>query len=144
HVRSDIERKRLFGVAQGQKLPDQAYAPEVSDLVYALCRKRAKLALAAGQAVIVDAVHARPEERQALAILAKNQGVPFTGLWLEAPREMMRDRVASRTSDVSDATIDVVDQQLTYDLGPQSFEVIDASLPFEEVVASCVEVLRKP
>ena len=138
HVRSDIARKRLFGVDFAEKLPDVAYAPHVSDLVYAACRKRAKLALEAGQAVIVDAVHARPEERQALVILAKNLGVPFTGLWLEAPREMMRERIASRQGDVSDATIAVVDQQLSYDLGAQSFAVIDASLPFEQVVASCL------
>ncbi len=71
----------------------------------------------------------RQEERDALAALAAEQGVPFTGLWLEAPPKVMRDRVAARTGDVSDATPDVVDEQLGYDIGPQSFAVIDASKP---------------
>ena len=48
HVRSDVERKRLFGVAPETRLPDQAYAAEISDEVYAICRKRARLALQPG------------------------------------------------------------------------------------------------
>jgi uncharacterized protein len=142
-VRSDVERKRLFGVAPRERLPARAYAPEVSDEVYAVCRKRALMALEGGQAVIVDAVHAKKEEREALAALAAQKRVPFTGLWLEAPAPLMRDRIAARTGDVSDATPEVVDVQLGYDIGPQSFEVIDASLPVDQVVASCLERIGK-
>ena len=97
------------------------------------------MALEGGQAVIVDAVHAKQEEREALAALAAQMRVPFTGLWLEAPAKLMRDRVATRTGDVSDATASVIDEQLAYDIGPQSFEVIDASLPVDQVAASCLE-----
>jgi predicted kinase len=141
HIRSDVERKRLFGIAPTEKLPEIAYAPEVSDEVYAICRKRALMALAGGQAVIVDAVHARQEEREALSTLAAKAGVPFTGLWLEAPPEVMRKRVAARTRDVSDATPQVVDAQLSYEIGGQNFEVIDTSLPFEQVVAACLDTI---
>ncbi len=141
HVRSDVERKRLFGVAARERLPEHAYAPQVSDEVYALCRKRARLALRAGRAVIVDAVHARPEERAAIEALAAEAGVPFTGLWLEAPREVMQARVAARRGDVSDATPSVVDAQLGYDIGEQRFAVIDASLPVERVVARALDAI---
>ena len=41
--------------------------------------------------------------------------------------------------DVSDATPSVVDIQLSYDLGPQDFAVIDASRPLDEVVAACLQ-----
>lgn len=139
HVRSDVERKRLFGVAPSARLPARAYAQEVSDWVYAVCRKRALMALEGGQAVIVDAVHAKKGERESLAALAAQMRVPFTGLWLEAPAHIMRSRIATRAGDVSDATQEVVDVQLGYDIGPQSFEVIDASLPLDQVVASCLE-----
>ncbi|HET7211882.1 MAG TPA: AAA family ATPase, partial [Methyloceanibacter sp.] len=141
HVRSDVERKRLFGVAPLERLPPDAYTLEVTKRVYAMCRKRALLALEGGQSVIVDAVHARAEEREALAALAAATGVPFTGLWLEAPAKVMRDRIAARTGDVSDATPELVDVQLGYDVGPQSFAVIDASGPVETVAASCLERL---
>ena len=78
-----------------------AYALEVTDLVYAACRKRAALALEGGQTAIVDAVHAKEDEREALAALAAKMGVAFTGIWLEAPRATLRQRVASRKNDVS-------------------------------------------
>ena len=146
HVRSDVERKRLFGVAPDDRLPASAYVQEVTDQVYAMCRKRALMALAGGQAVIVDAVHAKEGERDALAALAARLGVPFTGLWLSAPAQTMRDRVAARRGDASDATPSVVDAQLGYDIGKQRFEAIDASLPLDRVVASCLERIdtRRP
>ncbi len=139
HVRSDVERKRLFGVAPLERLPADAYTLEVTNRVYAICRKRALLALEGGQSVIVDAVHARPEEREALVALAAAKGVPFAGFWLEAPAKTLRDRIAARTGDVSDATPELVDVQLGYDVGPQRFAVIDASGPVEQVAASCLE-----
>jgi uncharacterized protein len=139
HVRSDFERKRLFGVGPLERLPQSAYTPEITERVYATCRKRAFLALQGGQSVVVDAVHARPGERQALAALAAACGVPFTGLWLEAPASILRDRIAARTADVSDAKPELVDVQLGYDLGPQDFTVVDASGSLEEVAAACLE-----
>jgi hypothetical protein len=104
-----------------------------------MCRKRALMALAGGRAVIVDAVHAKEEEREAVAALARKARIPFTGLWLEAPPETMRGRVARRSGDVSDATPEVIEAQLGYDIGRQGFEVIDASLPLDQVVASCLK-----
>ena len=141
-VRSDVERKRLFGVAPEERLSARAYAPEVSDQVYAMSRKRAMMAIFGGQAAIVDAVQAKPEEREALAALAAKLGVTFTGLWLEAPAKLMRGRVAARRGDVSDATPSVVDEQLGYDIGAQGFTVIDASRPLDEVAAECLKRVR--
>ena len=138
HVRSDMERKRLFGVAPQETLRAEAYARHVSAQVYAMCRKRAALALEAGRAVIVDAVHATPEERDAVAALAAIHGAAFTGLWLEAPVQVLRKRVAGRVADVSDATPSVVETQAAYDLGPLDFHRIDASPPVEAVAASCL------
>jgi aminoglycoside phosphotransferase family enzyme/predicted kinase len=141
HIRSDVERKRLFGAAPDQKLPPAAYTQGISDQIYAACRKRARLALEAGHSAIVDAVHAKPQERAAVAALAAEMGVAFTGLWLDAPREVMRERVAARVSDVSDATPDVVDAQLAYDLGKQDFAAIDASGSVAEVAAACLNAI---
>ena len=141
-VRSDMERKRLFGVPPEERLSAEAYTQSVSDQVYAMCRKRAALALAAGWPVILDAVHARPEERDAVAALAAAHGASFTGLWLEASASLMRERVAQRRGDVSDATPEVVEAQLAYDLGAMEFDRIDASGPLDDVVRRCLERIR--
>ena len=143
HVRSDRERKRLFGLGAEERLPESSYRAGVSDIVYGMCRKRALMALKGGQAVIVDAVHAKAEEREAIAECAARAGVAFTGIWLDARPEAMRGRITSRTADISDATPAILEQQLEYDLGPQSFTVVDANRPVDEVVASCLGILRQ-
>jgi uncharacterized protein len=142
HVRSDVERKRLFGVGAEERLPRPAYAAEFSDIVYTMCRKRALMALEGGHSVIVDAVHAKKEERDNVAEIAARAGAAFTGIWLDAPVETMRQRIAARTGDVSDATPAVLDEQLSFDLGPQTFTAIDAGQPLDEVVRSCLDVAR--
>lgn len=133
-VRSDAERKRLFGVSPTARLPKDAYTPEISDLVYTLCRKRAALVLESGRSVIVDAVHSRPDERGAIAAVARDRGVSFAGLWFDAPAEALQERVAHRVGDVSDATADVVRDQLAYDLGVMEFDRIDASGSVDGVI----------
>ena len=87
-LRSDIERKALFGRDELAKLPPEAYAPAVTLRVYATIFDKARRALAAGHSVIVDAVFAAPPERAAVEQSAKALGVPFHGLFLDRrPRD---------------------------------------------------------
>lgn len=116
-LRSDVLRKRLAGVLPEQPLPPEAYTREHSAEVYRTLLEEARRTLAAGVDVIVDAVFADPAERRAAADAAAHCGVPFTGLWLEAPADTMRTRVGVRHGDASDANAAVVDRQLSYDLG---------------------------
>ncbi len=127
HLRSDIERKRLFAVAATTRLPVDAYRPEISAAVYDTLNDLAEMALCAGQAVIVDATFQRLEERQAIAAVAARAGVPFLGLWLEAPAGLLVRRVAARTGDASDATASVVETQARGAVGPLVWHRLDAS-----------------
>ena len=104
----------------------------------AVYRAVALKALEGGQAAIVDAVHAKESEREATAQLASPLSVPFVGIWLDAPAEVLRKRVAERSGDVSDATPEVVDAQLGYKIGRQCFQVVDAGRPLDQVVAECL------
>ncbi|TCK23496.1 aminoglycoside phosphotransferase family enzyme [Ancylobacter aquaticus] len=92
HLRSDIERKRLNGTPELERLPQEAYSMEATQAVYATLRARAEAILAAGHGVIVDGVHQRPDERADIAALAHEGGVDFLGLWLEAPVESLTGR----------------------------------------------------
>ena len=143
HVRSDRERKRMFGVGAGERLPKNAYASEVSGLVYAACRKRAGLALGAGCSVVLDGVHARPEERAAARQVAEKLGVSFTGIWLDADPSVLKSRVSARKGDISDATPEVVEEQLGYDLGAMDFARVDATKSLENVVKSCLAIIAR-
>ena len=103
-----------------------------------ICRKRSLMALKGGQAVIVDGVHAKPEEREAIAACGARpvSRSPEFG----STRRPIRcgDGSQAAAGDISDATAAVLDEQLRYDLGPQSFTVVDASKPLDEVIASCL------
>lgn len=125
-LRSDEVRKRLWGVAPADRLPPVAYAVEESERVYGVMLQEAQACLAAGRSVVLDAVFLRPEERTAAQELAVHCGVPFNGVWLEAPGEVLRERVAARTGDASDADVRVLESQLARDPGPISWKVVDA------------------
>ena len=79
--------------------------------------ERAAAALARGQAAIVDAVYARPADRQAIERTAAGASVPFAGFWLEAAEPTLVARTAQRRNDASDADADVVRMQAAQQTG---------------------------
>jgi predicted kinase len=93
--------------------------------VYAALYDATAAALAAGLPVIADAVFADPAERAAIAEAAARAGVGFTGLWLEAPPEVLEARIAARSGDASDATVAVLRRQLGYNIGRIDWRRID-------------------
>jgi aminoglycoside phosphotransferase family enzyme/predicted kinase len=134
HLRSDIVRKRLSGVGELDRLPQTAYTREVSDTVFATLRRQAGLAIAAGQAALVDGVHHRPDEREAIAAVGERAGAAFTGLWLAAPVETLLARVAARKADASDATGAVVAAQAAEPTGPIDWTALDAAVPVGDLL----------
>ena len=126
-ARTDILRKRMMGAAPETRLPPEAYARSVSERVYAEFRQEAAAALAAGYAAIADATFVDPPERAAIEAVATRAGVPFLGLWLEAPPDVLVARVGARRDDASDADVAVLRRQLGYDPGAISWQRIDVS-----------------
>ena len=126
-VRSDIERKALFGIAETEKLPADAYEEEVTARVYATLTEKARRILAAGHSAIVDAVFADPRERAGLEAMAKSANIPLRGLFLTADLDTRVARVGSRARDASDADASVARAQERYDLGPLEWTAVDAS-----------------
>ncbi|MFN3891339.1 MAG: AAA family ATPase [Beijerinckiaceae bacterium] len=110
---SDRIRKALFGAAPTDRLPAEAYAPDVSARVYAQARDRAGACLDAQWPVVCDAVFDRAADRAALRKIAAARHLTFHGFWLEASGETLAARVAARTGDPSDATVDVLRAQQT-------------------------------
>ncbi|HML28487.1 MAG TPA: AAA family ATPase [Hyphomicrobium sp.] len=107
---SDRIRKLLWGVAAETRLPDEAYQSCMSERVYAEQARAAAIFLKNGHAVIADAVFDRPEDRRRIEAAASG-AVPFYGFWLEAPIELLIDRVKGRVGDPSDATPTIIRQQ---------------------------------
>jgi hypothetical protein len=141
-IRSDETRKQLCGVAPLERLGPQGYTADVTRRVYATIAQRASQVVAGGHAAIVDAVYARPDDREAIERLAAAAQVPFVGLWLEAPETILIARAERRHLDASDADAGVIRGQLAGDTGAVTWHRIDASLLLEDVVRTATDLLR--
>jgi len=117
-LRSDLIRKRLWNVAPLERLPAAAYAPDEDARVHREMFAIAARVLAAGWPVILDATFLDPARRNEAEALAASLDVPFDGVWLDAPPDVLRARVAARTGDASDAGLEVLERQLAGDVGP--------------------------
>lgn len=126
HLRTDVIRKQGAGVNLSARLATDAYRPTARARVYAEMRHQASDALAAGHAVVCDAVFASRAEREAMGGVAAGAHVPFVGVWLEAPEATLLSRVSGRSSDPSDATEKVVRAQLAGGANAPEWEQVDA------------------
>lgn len=141
-LRSDVLRKTLHGAGTEVRLDDEAYGAAASARVYETLRAHAATVLGHGAAVVADAVHGRPADRQAVADTAREAGVPFVGLWLEAPAATLAARIAARRGDASDATRAVLDRQIAEDPGPVDWVRVDAGGTLDETEARARQALR--
>ncbi len=127
HIRTDVERKIMHGVALTHKLPRDAYTPESRDEVYRRVFRKAEVALNAGCSVIVDAVFPEAGLRTQLRNIGETAGADFCGIWLTADERFLKERIEARGADASDADVAVVERQLKTVEPPNNWIVVDAS-----------------
>lgn len=118
-VRSDVERKRLAGLAAtarpSAQQTAQLYGAAMTQRTYARLNALAATLLAAGLNVIVDAAALRRHERETLRALAAECGADFRLIECVAPEAVLRARIARRQAeghDASDADQEVLSLQL--------------------------------
>lgn len=117
-LRSDVERKRLFGLGpldhSKSGLNDKIYTGDATARTYAVLAQRSTQLLAAGLSVIVDAASLKSREREQLEQVAESQGVPFALIDCEAPEALRKQWVQARSGDASEADETLLDQQKTW------------------------------
>jgi aminoglycoside phosphotransferase family enzyme/predicted kinase len=140
-LRSDVIRKQLWGKSPMEHLPEAAYSADSSAKVFQTIAERAEIILGAGHSVIADAVYGLPEEREALAKAARRANAKFIGFWLTASEDRLERRIAARTNDASDATIEVLHKQLRNIAPAQDWISIEAEGQPEDVFADALRHL---
>jgi hypothetical protein len=123
HLRSDVERRRLFGrwgVPGGPRWPGKpdvdAYDSAVTQYLY---EQRlpgcAEAILLAGYSTVVDATFLKFSQRAVMVALAKRCGIPLVILACRVSPSLARLRLAERQrqgGDASEANVSVLEQQL--------------------------------
>ncbi len=117
-VRSDVERKRLFGLAPLERSAAAGldiYGAEATRRTFERLRACARDALLAGYPAIVDAAFLRSAERRSFEALATELRVPYSILDCSATTATLRRRVTERDAagaDASEAGLAVLERQL--------------------------------
>ena len=118
-LRSDVERKRLFGLApsarSGSATDADIYAPDTHGRTYGRLRELAGSLLRAGWSGIVDAAFLKRADRAAFQALAAEAGVAFGILAPQATPAQLSQRILARQAlgrDASEATLEVLAQQM--------------------------------
>ena len=138
-LRSDVERKRLYGLAplaDSVALGLDIYTPEASQRTFAHLAEQARALLRAGYPVIVDAAFLRRTERERFHALARELGLPFAILHCHAQPTSLRRRVQERQAagtDPSEADVAVLarQQQQAEPLAPEEL-TLALNLPTDQ------------
>ncbi|HEY2133288.1 MAG TPA: AAA family ATPase [Acetobacteraceae bacterium] len=124
-LRSDEIRKRLHGAAPEIRLPPSAYTADANRIVAETLTTALAGTVAGGHAVIADATFLDIAQRDAIACAAGS--VPFLGVWLQAPLQVLEKRVAGRRGDASDADTALLRRMAPSDPGPRGWLAVDAT-----------------
>ncbi len=116
-VRSDVERKRLFGLgaleSSRDRVPGGIYDEDTTARTYSRLHAVARVALGAGWPVVVDAAFLRRSERAQFAALAAALAVPFSIFDCRAALPLLRQRLQQRQAgggDASEADVAVLER----------------------------------
>ncbi len=107
-IRSDVERKRLFGLTpladSRSQLGADIYSADATRHTYARLHELARNVIAAGFPVIVDAAFVLHAEREMFRSLAQELDVPFVIASVQTGAALLAERLAQRSSRGNDAS----------------------------------------
>jgi uncharacterized protein len=112
-IRSDVERKRLFGAGaldDSRAAGLDLYTGDADRRTYQRLFDMARIALQAGFPVVLDAAFLRHEERRQASALAHRLHVPFVIVACKAPLRVLRRRLLQRRDDASEADVAVLEK----------------------------------
>lgn len=122
HLRSDIERKRLYGFAPQESTNSEAgggiYNTEAGQITYRHLADTAHAILNEGFSVIVDATFLKQTQRADFIALTEKTDASLLILDFKASQKTLIDRIDSRQkqgTDPSEATPDILQRQIDSD-----------------------------
>lgn len=131
-IRSDVERKRLFGISPDSSSTEEQkqalYTSETSRRTFSELQRLAGVLLDSGISVIVDATFLEHDTREPFLELARQHQVAFMIVDCRASEKTLVKRLRKREAgggDASDAGVEIMQQQLA-----TTKPFFDEELPF--------------
>lgn len=129
---SDRLRKQRAGIVGNASLGTEHYTPEQRDAIYDEMRREAGEWLERDEHVLLDATFLDPAQREATAVLAQERNAEFWILDCRCPDDLIRQRLAKRSSDPNGAQSNSSDADLNVYLQQRNAYNYEATLPFEQ------------
>lgn len=142
-LRSDTERKAAQGADLRTHLSAPAYTPQARAAIYDRIIQRAHDILKTGHSVLIDVTFLAPADREKAASLATGMDVAVARFWLDAPLDVLIERVTARRGDASDANAAVVRTQYASAVRPKDWHVISALGSIADTVSRIDVKLRE-
>lgn len=147
-IRSDIERKRLFGLSAKQRsqVTDKLYSDAATHKTYErLCELGAEV-LDSGFSVIVDATNLKRWQRQAIQVFANERAVPVCIADCQAPMPLIEAWIQKRKAenqDASEADLAIVARQQEIQEPLSEEERIHTFVIHGDILAQTDKLVRK-
>lgn len=137
HIRSDAVRKHLGGIKLTERGGNDLYTEQMTQQTYERLLGLGIILASRGFKVILDAKYDRASLRTDAIASAEFHEIPLQILHCTAPIDVLRDRLASRTNDIADATADLLETQQAaaepFTEAERSYvKTLDTSQPLEE------------
>lgn len=147
-IRTDVERKRLAGLAALQRSDGEAarllYGEEMTRRTYGHVAGLAQAVVAGGGIALIDAAFLKRWQREIFVRLAADSGAVFLILDFRVPESELRRRIVSRLSrgtDASDADMAVLERQIREEEPLDGEERVKA-IPVIESAAELAQAIR--
>jgi aminoglycoside phosphotransferase family enzyme/predicted kinase len=147
HIRSDAVRKHSAGIPLGTRAGTDVYSEDMTRRTYDRLLRLAGTLASEGHTVILDAKFNRSADRTAALDTAARGGLPAHILHCSAHHGVLRERLRSRTGDVSDAHSGLMDEQeRTWegftDAERPAVTTLDTTRPADAVAGEALRRLR--
>jgi hypothetical protein len=141
YMRSDAVRKHLAGVPVYERGDNSLYTSEMSQKTYGRLIDLGTLLASQGYVVILDAKFDTQANRERAIAAAKSHDLVPTIVHCEAPIDILKERVQTRSGDIADATLEVLEKQQLEPFTAEASQyvtTIDTTRPLSEELATIV------
>jgi predicted kinase len=105
-------RKHLGQIPLSERGGDDLYTPQMTQRTYARLLHLGVTLASQGFPVILDAKYDRKQLREEAIALAQKHQIPIQIIYCTAPEGVLRSRLDNRTSDIADATANLLASQI--------------------------------